>query len=61
MGNLPYIDIDEWLKRKTSKNLTLEEAFPYNWNIQAAVNLLGKENVGVFVFEELINDPGPIL
>jgi hypothetical protein len=57
MGNLPYIDIDEWLKRKISKNLTLEEVFPYSRNIQAAVNLLGKENVGVFVFEELINDP----
>jgi hypothetical protein len=57
MGNLPYIDIDEWLKRKVSNNLTLEEAFPYSQNIQAAVNLLGKENVGVFVFEELINDP----
>lgn len=57
MGNLPYIDIDEWLKRKISKNLTLEEVFPYSRNIQVAVNLLGKENVGVFVFEELINDP----
>ncbi len=57
MGNLPYIDIDEWLKRKMSQNLTLEEAFPYSRNIQAAVNLLGKENVGVFVFEELTNDP----
>ncbi len=57
MGNLPYIDIDEWLKRKISQNLTLEDAFPYSQNIQAAVNLLGKENVGVFVFEELINDP----
>ncbi len=57
MGNLPYIDIDEWLKRKISKKLTLEETFPYSRNIQAAVNLLGKENVGVFVFEELVNDP----
>ncbi len=58
MGNLPYIDIDEWLKRTISKNLTLEEVFSYSQKIQVAGNLLGKENVGVFLFEELINDPG---
>ncbi len=57
MGNLPYIYIDEWLKRRLGKNQTLEDVFPYSRNIQTAVNLLGKENVGIFVFEELINDP----
>jgi hypothetical protein len=57
MGNLPYIDFDEWLKMKISTNLTLEDVFPYSRNVKVAANLLGKENVGVFVFEELIKDP----
>ena len=39
------------------KRNSLNEVLSYSRNIQAAVNLLGKENVGVFVFEELINDP----
>ena len=57
MGDQPYIDIDEWLKRKIAKRKSLDNLFTYSQNIQAAVNLLGKENVGVFVFEELVENP----
>ena len=57
MGGQPYIDIDEWLKRKIAKRKSLDNLFTYSRNIQTAVNLLGKENVGVFVFEELVDDP----
>jgi len=57
MGTSPYIDIDEWLERRISNRKSLDKALSYSRNIQAAVNRLGKENVGVFVFEELISDP----
>ncbi len=57
MGGQPYIDIDEWLKRKIAKRKSLDNLFTYSRNIQTAVNLLGKENVGVFVFEELLDNP----
>jgi len=57
MGDQPYIDIDEWLKRKIAKTKSLDNLFTYSRNIQTAVNLLGKENVGVFVFEELVDNP----
>ena len=57
MGYQPYIDIDEWLKRKIAKRKSLDNLFTYSRNIQAAVDLLGRENVGVFVFEELVDNP----
>ena len=57
MGDQPYIDIDEWLKRKIAKRKSLDNLFTYSRNIQTAVDLLGKENVGVFVFEELVDNP----
>jgi hypothetical protein len=57
MGKLPYIDIDEWLKRKISTNKSLDDLLSYSKVIQKAVDLLGKENVGVFVFEDMISDP----
>ena len=57
MGGQPYIDIDEWLKRKIAKRKSLDNVFTYSRNIQTAVDLLGKENVGVFVFEELLDNP----
>ena len=57
MGGQPYIDIDEWLKRKIAKRKSLDNLFTYSRNIQTAVNLLGKENVGIFVFGELADNP----
>ena len=57
MGGRYDIDIDEWLKRKIAKRKSSDKLSSYSWHIQAAVNLLGKENVGVFVFEELLDNP----
>jgi hypothetical protein len=57
MGKLPYIDIDEWFEKRISIERSLDTILSYTRNIQRAVNLLGMENVGVFVFEELLDDP----
>lgn len=57
MGKAPYIDLDEWLTRMVQTAGSLDAVFSYYRNIQVAVDLLGQENVGVFVFEELIEDP----
>ena len=57
MGKSPYIDLDSWLKKLVLSRNSLDELFSYRANIEAAINLLGKDNVGVFVFENLINDP----
>jgi hypothetical protein len=57
MGKLPYIDISEWFEKLTLSESSLNIISSYSRNIQAAVNLLGKENVGVFAFEELVENP----
>ena len=61
MGNASYLGLEEWFSRKVdrqkSEEGSLESVFAYAKNIQTAVELLGRENVGVFLFEDLIKDP----
>jgi hypothetical protein len=54
----PYnFSIEKWLKRKDVIRNSIYSELSYSRNIQATVELLGKDNVGVFVYEDMINDP----
>ena len=57
MGSAPFITIEEWFSRLRLSAGGEQNLFSYNKNIRASVNLLGQENVGVFLFEELLADP----
>ena len=56
MGPLPYIDIDQWLHRASSEE-HLANMLSYGGSVQEAVQVLGVEQVGVFLFEDLQTDP----
>jgi hypothetical protein len=57
MGNSSYVDIEKWLEHKYAKRRSPEEVLSYSLNIQTACNLLGRKNVGIFVFKQLVADP----
>jgi hypothetical protein len=57
MGSPNSLVIDEWFDKRLRKGSTQCDALNYNQNIQASVDLLGKENVGVFLFEDLVSNP----
>lgn len=57
MGPSAFIDIGDWLKKLSASPSSLENMLNYNLKIQAATDILGKENVGVFAFEHLVADP----
>lgn len=54
-GTRTYLDIAEWMKRfdACARGSGL---FTYGPNIRAAVDTLGKENVGVFLYEDLLEN-----
>lgn len=54
MGMKPYIDVDQWFEKRVARHDGLENVLTYSRNIETALELFGRENVGVFVFEELI-------
>lgn len=56
MGKLPYIDIQQWLHR-ASKGEYLANMLSYGTSVQEAVRILGVDQVGVFLFQELCQDP----
>jgi len=56
MGKLPYIDIEQWLHR-AAEGEYLTNMMSYGSSIQEAVRILGVDQVGVFLFEELRKDP----
>jgi hypothetical protein len=56
IGRLPYIDIEQWLQKATDIR-HLPNLLSYSQTIRSAVGELGKERVGVFLFEELQSDP----
>jgi hypothetical protein len=56
MGKLPYIDIQQWIHR-ASKGEYLANMLSYGTSVQEAVRILGVDQVGVFLFEELCQDP----
>lgn len=55
MADRAYLDIEEWFDRKLSA-WGNDGSFRYAQNIRAAAELLGKSNLGVFVYEDLIAD-----
>jgi hypothetical protein len=56
IGNLPYISMDQWIERASSAG-HLPNMLSYSQTIEVAVKILGKENVAVFLFEELNENP----
>jgi hypothetical protein len=57
LGQDVYLDFDQWLDRWSGRRGNGAPAFAFGENIRTAVDLLGKENVGVFLFEELVENP----
>ncbi len=57
MGNSAYIDFDTWLMKKLLQKKSLGAIFSYGENIRSAIDLLGRQNVAVFNFENLANNP----
>ena len=56
MGRAPYITFDEWLSRAEVSG-HFQSMISYCETIQQAVQILGREQVGVFLFEELQVNP----
>jgi len=56
IGGRAFQEPEEWLRRKTNDDGALG-GFGFGWNIREAVDLLGKENIGVFLYEELRQNP----
>ena len=57
MGTAPVVKIEEWFEKWAKHRQGIHNLFCYSQNIQASINLLGRENVGVFLFEELVENP----
>ncbi len=57
MGNSAYIDFDTWLKKNLLQEKSLGAIFSYGENIRSAIDLLGRRNVAVFIFENMLNNP----
>ena len=56
IGRLPYIDFEQWLQ-KAMDIRHLPILLSYSQIIRSAVDELGKDRVGVFLFEDLVNAP----
>jgi hypothetical protein len=56
MGLSPYIDVEEWFARRV-RSQGAQDVLNYANNIQVSINMLGADNVGVFLFEDLMSDP----
>ncbi len=57
MGDSACIDFDTWLKKKLLREKSLGVIFSYGENIRSSIDLLGRQNVAVFNFENLANNP----
>ncbi|PLX72287.1 MAG: hypothetical protein C0615_12510 [Desulfuromonas sp.] len=57
MGPSTYLSIDDWYKRRKMFGPKAAPLLNYPECIRASVELLGEENVGVFLFEELKENP----
>lgn len=56
-GKELYVDLDTWLERKIKREVLNKVVVAYSVNVPIAVDLLGLENVGLFVFEEIRKNP----
>jgi hypothetical protein len=57
LGFNTYVEFEKWLELKGGWTSEPGGMLRYGDNIRAASELLGKDRVGVFVFEELLADP----
>ena len=56
MGSASFLEIEEWFEKLVKHCQGIQSLFCYSQNIQASIDLLGRENVGVFLFEELMEN-----
>lgn len=56
MGTRPYLEFEDWIECK-KKQVGGSDIFRYGPNINEALALFGKDNVGVFLFEDLVERP----
>lgn len=56
-GNRAFLELKTWLQMQERRHGGISRWLSYASNIQIAVKMLGKENVGVFLFEDLRSDP----
>jgi len=54
----PWLSFEEWAESKRSNRDGIGGWLSHGANARMAVEILGRENVGVFLFEELSQDPG---
>ncbi|TGD73504.1 hypothetical protein E4634_10765 [Mangrovimicrobium sediminis] len=52
----PWVPFETWLKRRYTKHGDMSLWLSAADNIKVAVDVLGRENVGVFLFEDMIAD-----
>ncbi len=57
MGISACMDFDTWLEKKSLQKKSLGAIFSYGENIRSAIDLLGRRNVAVFNFENMLNNP----
>jgi len=56
-GNRAFVELKTWLQMHETRHGSISGWLSYLSNIQIAVKMLGKENVQVFLFEDLRSDP----
>ena len=56
MGEMPYLDIEQWLHRASAGEY-LANMLSYGSSVQEAVRILGVDQVGIFLFEDLRASP----
>ena len=52
-----YITFEEWLAQQETRLGSLNKVFSYRERVETAMDVLGTENVGVFLYEEFDTDP----
>jgi hypothetical protein len=52
----PFISFEIWLQNHTGRR-GVEKWLSYAENVKSAISTLGRENVGIFLFEDLISNP----
>ena len=57
MGDAMFMEFDEWYSQMNSREPGACDVNAHLETIRMASEILGKENVGVFLFEDLIKDP----
>jgi len=56
LGHKTYVDIETWYRKRDKHISKASPLFNYCSCLRAAIDFLGKENVGIFLFEDLQTD-----